>query len=289
MIEGLYYKLHGCYRPSTMKKTIIKRRKRVVPALRDQSPSGAMKSSPGSSTSPEASPGASVPNLEDQHRYLGSEIVNDGRPLSAGRISPQAVQHSLTITPPPPPVDFTGYSSNPISLPHHPPPPPRLLKPDGMNSSGQPPNAQFSRRSTSPRAAPLPMAAGNTKKRTIAEATSMDAVPIPAALDQGSNQLPPIISSPNPAPPARLSSISSLLNHTDVLETSRLDPSLSPLSRPPQRYSPSPIPHPPSGPVRNEADIDNHKAERRAQLKREAEEMREALKAKERELAELES
>lgn len=267
-----------------MKKTIIKRRKRVVPALRDQSPSGVMKSSPGSSTSPEASPGAS--SVPDQHRYLGSEIVNDGRPLSAGRISPQAIQHSLTITSPPPPVDFTGYRSNPISLPHH-PPPPRLLQPDGVNSSSQHPNPQFSRRSTSPRDAPLPVTAGNAKKRTIAEATSMDSVPIPAALEPGSNQLPPIISSPNPAPPARLSSISSLLNHADGLETSRLDPSLSPLSRPPQRYSPSPIPHPPTGPIRSTADIDNYKAERRAQLKREAEEMREALKAKERELAEL--
>ncbi|KAI9836599.1 MAG: hypothetical protein M1819_001231 [Sarea resinae] len=33
---GLYHKLHGVHRPVAMKKSIIKRRKRVVPALQDQ-------------------------------------------------------------------------------------------------------------------------------------------------------------------------------------------------------------------------------------------------------------
>lgn len=97
------------------------------------------------------------------------------------------------------------------------------------------------------------------------------------------------MSSSNPPPPARLSSISSLLNHTDTPEDSRLDPSLSAHNRPQQHHPSSQLQqHPPPGQLRNLTDRESYKAERRAQLQREAEEMREALRAKERELAELE-
>ncbi|KAH8705489.1 hypothetical protein BGW36DRAFT_14129 [Talaromyces proteolyticus] len=88
---GLYYKLHGCYRPTTMKKSTIKRRKRVVPAMRDHSPSGMTQSSGDSSASPETQP-AALAHMSD-------------RPILA-----------------PPPVDFTGYNGNAATLPHHPAP-----------------------------------------------------------------------------------------------------------------------------------------------------------------------
>ncbi|KAI9894988.1 MAG: putative electron transfer flavoprotein subunit [Vezdaea aestivalis] len=59
---GLYHKLHGAHRPVAMKKSIIKRRKRVLPAMHDSqstphSPNPAS-TSPSSSTSYMASPPA---------------------------------------------------------------------------------------------------------------------------------------------------------------------------------------------------------------------------------------
>ena len=87
-LSGLYYKLHGCYRPTTMKKSIIKRRKRVVPAMRDHSPGAGTQSSAESSASPEAHPARLAHGLD--------------RPLLA-----------------PPPVDFTGYNMNAAAtIPH---------------------------------------------------------------------------------------------------------------------------------------------------------------------------
>lgn len=71
-----------------MKKSVIKRRKRVVPAMRDHSPSGMTQSSEGSSVSPETRP-AALAHMSD-------------RPMLA-----------------PPPVDFTGYNSKATTLPHH--------------------------------------------------------------------------------------------------------------------------------------------------------------------------
>ncbi|ODM17890.1 hypothetical protein SI65_06678 [Aspergillus cristatus] len=285
---GLYYKLHGCYRPTTMKKTIIKRRKRVVPALRDQSPTAATQSSNGSS-SPEASP-AGLAHGQDDYRYLSTEPVDHYPPM--GRVSPQARPFTFA----PPPVDFTSYSSGTVSLPHH-PPPPRLLGPERMGvPSHSPASSQFDRRSGSPNPS------GNPKKRTLAE-SSGDSASIPTTLESGSNQLPPIMSSVNPSPPTRLSSISSLLNHTDK----RQEDSPAPLGRqqhshhhpypqhqphqhhhpPPPQAAPLAHPAPPQQQLPGVNELDGYMSERRIKLQREAEEMREMLRAKERELAEL--
>ncbi|KAL2796335.1 hypothetical protein BJX66DRAFT_140092 [Aspergillus keveii] len=265
---GLYYKLHGCYRPTTMKKTIIKRRKRVVPALREHSPTGATHSSHGSSASPEASSPAALSHpLDDRyHRYYSSDSLD--------RISPVTRPFGFA----PPPVDFTGFNLSAVTLPHH-PPPPRLLEP------GHSPVPQFGRRSISP------SAAGNSKKRTLAE-TGPSADVVPNSLEAGSNQLPPIVTSANPPPPARLSSISSILNHAGARSEARLDPSLAALGRQqhPQSQHPQPSSHPASQPPQalpSVSDLENFREDRRAKLQREAEEMREMLRAKERELAEL--
>ncbi|GAD98205.1 GATA factor SREP [Paecilomyces variotii No. 5] len=271
---GLYYKLHGCYRPTTMKKTIIKRRKRVVPALRDQSPTAATHSSNGSSASPEASPAVPAHFHDEQRRHLSSEHLQDSRAAPVG-------PRSYTLAPPP--VDFTGYNSNLVSLPHHPPPPPRLLEPDRMSAPSQSPNPQYPARSDSPRQGTLHDPTSNPKKRTIAEATtSGDPAAVPTTLESGSNQLPPIMSSGNNAPPGRLSSISSLLNRAG--DETRMDSALPPMNRQPQHPGQASHQSSPSS-LRNVSD--GYKAERRAQLQREAEEMRQALRAKERELAEL--
>ncbi|KAJ5141749.1 transcriptional regulator family: GATA type zinc finger [Penicillium atrosanguineum] len=224
---GLYYKLHGCYRPTTMKKSIIKRRKRVVPALRDQSPTAAT-----------------------------HEPMDYPRPTSFA----------------PPPVDFTGFHISSAVVPFH--TLPKLMEPERLGHS---PGPQFGRRSASPNTLGLP------KKRTLAEASEADQ--ISTSLDSGSNQLPPIMSSANPSPQGRLSSISSILNQADP--HARLNPPHIGRS---QAYQPpmTSAPHQPqtlpgisslSDPVADR--------ERRARLEREAEQMREMLRAKERELAEM--
>ncbi|KAJ5194842.1 transcriptional regulator family: GATA type zinc finger [Penicillium cinerascens] len=252
---GLYYKLHGCYRPTTMKKSIIKRRKRVVPALRDQSPTAATHSSNGSSVSPEASP-AALAHHDEHYRYMSSEPMDQPRPISFA----------------PPPVDFTGFRINSAPLPHH--TFPKIMEPERLGHS---PGAQFGRRSASPNTVALPM------KRTLAE-TSSEALPIPTTLESGSNQLPPIMSSANPLPSGRLSSISSILNQADPharMESSHLGR--------PQAYQP---PGPSAQQQQTLPGISSlsdpaAERERRARLEREAEQMREMLRAKERELADM--
>ncbi|KAF9894676.1 putative electron transfer flavoprotein subunit [Aspergillus nanangensis] len=278
---GLYYKLHGCYRPSTMKKTIIKRRKRVVPALREHSPTGATHSSNGSSTSPEASPASLAHGHDDHYRYYNTEHMDHYHHMSADRISPHA-QRPYAYAPPP--VDFTNFSSAAVSLPHH-PAPPRLLAPERINAPSHSPVPQFGPRSLSPNPP-------NPKKRTLAEtASSAEAVSVPTTLESGSNQLPPIMPPMNSSQTTRLSSISSILNpNTRHHSESRLDPSLAAMSRQPQ---PQPQPShqvgiaPPSQPLPGVTELDGFRDDRRAKLQREAEEMREMLRAKERELAEL--
>ncbi|KAJ4389876.1 GATA type transcriptional activator [Gnomoniopsis smithogilvyi] len=49
---GLYHKLHGVHRPSTMKKSVIKRRKRVIPASQEQTAEGSTPAEPIQSPSP---------------------------------------------------------------------------------------------------------------------------------------------------------------------------------------------------------------------------------------------
>ncbi|KAL3470904.1 hypothetical protein BJX99DRAFT_37884 [Aspergillus californicus] len=268
---GLYYKLHSCYRPTTMKKTTIKRRKRVVPALREHSPTAATHSSHGSSASPEASSPATIGHSYDErYRYYSSE------PMMSDRISP--VSHRAFGFAPPP-VDFTGFNAAAITLPHH-PPPPRLLEP------GHSPVPQFGRRSLSPNS-------GNPKKRTLAETGAVTDGPIPTTLEAGSNQLPPIVSPANAPPPARLSSISSILSRANARNDAHLDPSLASLGRQQhaqphhsQSSTVAPPQHQHQQPLPSVSNLENFQEDRRAKLQRETEEMRELLRAKERELAE---
>ncbi|KAJ5558631.1 transcriptional regulator family: GATA type zinc finger [Penicillium sp. DV-2018c] len=268
---GLYYKLHGCYRPTNMKKSIIKRRKRVVPALRDQSPTAATLSSNDSSASPEASPATLAHGHDDHHRYMSSEPLEHYR-MAPG--NPEDAPRPLPFAPPP--VDFTGYNTS--SIPHTQGLPifSHLPKPLGVERLGQSPVSQYGRRSTSPNSVNVP------KKRTLAESTS-EAMPVPSTLEAGSNQLPPIMSSVNPTPPGRLNSISSILNQSDVRAEPCPDTSTGQAQ--PVHNSVSPSPHP-AQPLPSIASLGDT-VDRRARLEREAEQMREMLRAKERELAEM--
>ena len=254
-----------------MKKSIIKRRKRVVPALRDQSPTAATLSSNGSSASPEASPAALANSHDDHYRYMSSEPT-DHYPMMPGKSedAPRVLHFA------PPPVDFTGYNVSSVPLAHGLSISHGLPKPLGVERLGHSPAPQYGRRSASPNSINLP------KKRTLAE-TATEALPAPSTLEAGSNQLPPIMSSANPTPPGRLSSISSILNQSDVRGEPRSDTNLG---RPhPIHHSISPSPHP-SQPLPGLASLGDS-VDRRARLEREAEQMREMLRAKERELAEM--
>ncbi|ODH49856.1 hypothetical protein GX48_04085 [Paracoccidioides brasiliensis] len=269
---GLYHKLHGSYRPPTMKKSIIKRRKRVVPAMREQSPAGATQSSNGSA-SPETSPANLAHNYDNQRKFHNVEQPNGHQSRYGAPLYPQAYRA-------PPPADFTGYTSNPISLPHHHRPPQRPYDTETTTTT-------------------------NAKKRPISESSVEDSQPT----DHSTHLAPinPQIAS-SAAHRSRLSSISSLLNHPgDARREARVDPALSltpPLPQQPQQAHTSPRSptrlSPPASPVLppvvttpggNGSGAMEHadsRAERRAQLQREAEDMREALRAKERELASLE-
>ncbi|EEP75800.1 predicted protein [Uncinocarpus reesii 1704] len=286
---GLYFRLHGCARPVAMKKSIIKRRKRVVPALRDRSPTAG--SSNDSSVSPELASASLASNRFDSRRYSQGEHGGSFITNINSQLSPHMQAAYQTHSSAPPAIDFTGYNSKPTSLPHHGPPPPGLYNGDRVSPSDH-----------------LPTSA-TPKKRTLEEANASD----PNSLAHNSDiptsaHLPPIhpTSSSSLPQPGRLSSISSLLNHAErPYEGASIDPSLgantskpqaqqAPLSQhaPPVSLSPPasvagslPSTTPISAAAISEEAL---KAERRAQLQREAENMREALRAKERELAALE-
>lgn len=211
---GLYYKLHGSHRPIAMKKSTIKRRKRVVPATAvDESPSG----------------GANATSVSPEIRSITLSHSTDPIALPSRSISSH-----------PPPVDFTGWRANPNTFNT---PPPTIH------------SDTFSR----------------SRKRSISSAT------------EGAE---------TPAESTR-HSLSSILNpqlqprHADVLEPP-VDPSLMAMGQTSiNRLHPSPSPAPTAASERDRPR-EMMKAERRAQLIKEAEDMREALRRKERELAELE-
>lgn len=94
---GLYYKLHGSHRPVQMKKSTIKRRKRVVPAYAGGPAHSEGASDHAASTSPEPL------DEQDMGGYEEAESSNPFQP-AAKRRRPQM------------PVDFTGYNPTPPPL-----------------------------------------------------------------------------------------------------------------------------------------------------------------------------
>ncbi|KAI1098831.1 hypothetical protein F4804DRAFT_112177 [Jackrogersella minutella] len=96
---GLYYKLHGVHRPVTMKKSVIKRRKRVIPANQvDGMPEDAM----------------TVDSIEQQSQYAESDMergsVNEDGSVNLGLR--RKTEYPLTLLPDP---IRSGSGSTPIS------------------------------------------------------------------------------------------------------------------------------------------------------------------------------
>src|SRR2546423_15470131 len=87
---GLYYKLHGSHRPVAMKKSTIKRRKRVVPAYPDVTP---QTDPPTTHRHVSASPDS--PSMPPSHLQEQSHDTE-----TSGQQLPRIHQ--------PPTVDFTG-------------------------------------------------------------------------------------------------------------------------------------------------------------------------------------
>lgn len=191
-----------------MKKSTIKRRKRVVPAYPDVAP---QTNSPASHRQVSRSPDSpSLPPSRLQEQSHETQIPHQPLP----RIRP------------PPTVDFTGYNPDSLDLP--------------------PIDIQRQRSQSSPNPNP-------NKKRSLSAANGEQENVEPTDSNTRANAAT-----------------------TQAMGDMQLDPALMGIGQ--QRRSVD---------LEIETDRESYKAERRAQLLREAEDMREMLRQKERELAEL--
>ncbi|PBP28145.1 GATA transcription factor [Diplocarpon rosae] len=126
---GLYYKLHGVHRPVTMKKPVIKRRKRVVPAMQGTqandttaSPDPEHPSPPEEALRGSVNPDGSV-NLglrvrDDQGPPLLPEPIHSGRGLS------DRTAYSHVHPYPPDPADSLHHGNRLPPMTSYPPPAP---------------------------------------------------------------------------------------------------------------------------------------------------------------------
>ena len=294
-----------------MKKSVIKRRKRVVPATNEQDPNTSQLSSFPVSPSPtpqhvdspdvrakprfSSSIDAGGPlDLRPNPGHLDSPEVRNRQRIDSGmdpnspsnlalRHNDRQMEHHHQFDPPPIGVDFTGYQLDqrqdqrrrPSSHPQQHLPP---------LSSMHDPSSQPSDPLSYSRLSPLP--GSSSRKRSYDNAERDNPSP----------------STPQSSSTKRLSSISSLLNHPHSgSEDMPIDPNLSnfnsyqqPLHRhslpesQPYRYQ---LPPPaPDGKPRQSTSSDPGSwelKERKARLQREADHIREMLRAKEKEIEEL--
>lgn len=257
-----------------MKKSIIKRRKRVVPATQEQeSNHAAHLTSFPVSTSPK-SHYSENPDIRHYRQDSPSMDLNESINLDVRvRDHPHDYQHQYE--PAPLGVDFTGYQ---IEQPRPPSREPHQLQHLPLPSIHDPP-ALMSSPESQRTLSPFP---GTTRKRSFSD----------AHLDANK------ASTPEHPRPNRLSSISSILNPTQrtPADDMPIDPSLSAIGQPQRRqpHLPQPqqqqLPPPPEIRLRTVVDGDpdgRERMERKARLRREAEQIRDMLKAKEKELEDL--
>lgn len=262
-----------------MKKSIIKRRKRVVPAMQEQESSNAHLTSFPVSTSPNSHYSEPIDprhHRQDSPSLELNESVNLDARAREHHLDPQHHQYE----PPPIGVDFTGYQIDQQQRPSSrgPPQHPHLPLPSIHEPSARNASSPDSQRTLSP------FPASTSRKRSFSDAQLEK--PSTSSIESGRTN--------------RLSSISSILNPTRRIHTDDMpiDPSLSGIGQqPPRRQTQLPqLPHPPHPPPPSEVRLQNvaegdqrgwNRMELKARLRREAEQIREMLKAKERELEEL--
>ena len=269
-LSGLYYKLHGVHRPTTMKKATIKRRKRVIPAGEDEEMDGV--SQTGDRPVHDSTPEKGTMN-SDGSINLGFRR-NARQPMA---IQPQAPPgHPGNAHKQPSPLsgssDLAAYHQQSALRPHN---MPQSLKDDNrlppitsLAASGPGVDRQSS---ISPASFLSP-----ARKRSFSSTDNE-----PRNYDDGSDNS------------KRLSSIKSILNPTSQnggRSDDRHEYSLPPLRSPGTTVASAPSPglHSTRDPTPALSDVysesEQTKADRRAALQREAERMREMLAAKEREL-----
>ncbi|KAI1306959.1 hypothetical protein F5Y03DRAFT_384043 [Xylaria venustula] len=273
---GLYYKLHGVHRPVTMKKAVIKRRKRVIPASQEEALA-------------DAEDAMIIDSVEQQSQYAESEMergsLNEDGSVNLGLR--RKTDHHITLLPEPmhsgqgstpiPSTDPTAYHTS------------QTLQPfggrDSMNDDNRLPplTSIISDRQSS--ISPASFLGPSSRKRSFS-ATDSDAPP----------------SEFNPENTKRLSSIKSILNPAsgsspnygsitdDASDLLRLrSPASTLMSAPsPSGFSITSSLMPSIRSRETTVESERSKADKRAALKQEAERMREMLAAKERELAALE-
>lgn len=254
---GLYYKLHGAHRPVTMKKSVIKRRKRVIPASQE--------AAEGASTEPadSPSPGADTPTERGSMNPDGSvNLGSKGRPGPPLTLVPEAVLRQNRQSSPLHSGDLTQYHSSPTSQPKY--------LPESLTNEN--------------RLAPLQSIGIPTDRKSSLSPASFLSPPRKRSFSSTDMEFPTPLDADNSK---RLSSIKSILNSAATRSASD-DTSENRLR--PMRTSggtSSGIPSPQSSSYDAGNESDKVKAGRRMALQREAESMREMLAAKERELAEL--
>ncbi|SPQ20091.1 45155aa6-a96a-432d-a74a-e5ad6f5d5e6d [Thermothielavioides terrestris] len=113
---GLYYKLHGVHRPVTMKKSIIKRRKRVIPA----SGGGPDTESTPSERAESPLSEAEAPKEKGSVNADGSVNLGARRPQEPPlTLVPKTVLMQNRLTPPLPSSDLGQYHSSHQNQPQH--------------------------------------------------------------------------------------------------------------------------------------------------------------------------
>lgn len=272
---GLYYKLHGVHRPVTMKKSVIKRRKRVIPANQEEA-------------SADAEDVMVIDSVEQQSQYAESEVergsMNDDGSVNLGlryktdhrlTLLPEPIHSSLRSTPVPSTDPMVYHSS-------------QTLQPFGGRDSISDDN----------RLPPLASIMSD-RQSSISPASFLESARRKRSFSATDSDVPS--SEFNPENAKRLSSIKSILNPTSGSDPG-FGPSIDETPEALRRRSPASTamsaPSPggfsvtsgmlPSMRSRDTTvDSERSKADRRAALQQEAERMRILLAAKERELAAL--
>ncbi|KAJ4012875.1 GATA type transcriptional activator of nitrogen-regulated proteins [Fusarium irregulare] len=270
---GLYYKLHGVHRPMTMKKSTIKRRKRIIPASQDEEMEDAMEATESQSLYPADAERGSM--NEDGSVNLGLRR----RPEHPLTIEPlPSIRPGRTISPMPPTSDLAAYhqSNNPRHYSGSINDDNRLAPMASMTTNSD------RKTSLSPASFLSP-----TRKRSFST-TEGEAFASQEANQESSKRISSI-------------NLKSILNPSTSAGTPpkvgtgsddgdySLPPIRSPGSTIASAPSPSAFSNRDNTPGVGSRDIESEriKAERRAALQREADKMREMLAAKERELQEL--
>jgi len=272
---GLYYKLHGVHRPVTMKKSIIKRRKRVIPVP------GSGAEEEGAPSERAESPQSEAESLKEKGSMNPDGSVNLGlrrRQETPLTLVPETVLMQNRQTSPLPSSDLGQYHSSHPNQPH--PIPDSLINENRLAPLTSIPMLSHDRESSLSPASFL----SPSRKRSFS-AAEMD----PQSQNDADH-------------PKRLSSIKSILNPTatspgpEDLSEQQHQYFVTPGSTAASTPSPGVYPHGghTSAPQQftgarggSVLETERSKAERRAMLERERQMMRELLAAKERELAEL--